>query len=220
MRHCETAIGKNRYSGSLDVSLNNMGKEHAGLIAGQFKNKNINLNKIYSGSLKRAYETANVIAGKYLLEVEKLPGLNEINFGGWEGKTFDEILSADKEKAEEYVIGPSDFRFPSGETQKELNVRVLKALNMILEKHLDSDETILVVGHGGTNRVILGKALNLALDDHFKIKQDAGCINIIDFFEDNAVVSLMNYTINSETLNPIKCVKECEKCRKENCYSF
>jgi len=220
IRHCETELGKNRYTGSTNVPLSGLGLNHAELIAKYLKDKKINLNKIYSGSLKRAYDTAGAIANLYSLEVEKLSGLNEINFGSWEGLTFDEILSSDRENLEKYLETPSDFRFPGGETHRELKDRVLKSLDLILEKYLDSNKTILVAGHGGTNRVILSKALNLDLKDQFKLKQDAGCINVIDFFEDNAVVSLMNYTINSESLNSIKCVKECEKCKKENCYSF
>lgn len=220
IRHCETELGKNRYTGSTDVSLSAQGVKHGKLIAEYLKDKKINLSKIYSGSLKRACETAGVIAREYSMDVEKLPGLNEINFGGWEGLTFDEVLSSDRKNAEDYLASPPDFRFPGGETQRELNERVLNALDAILEKNLDLNETILIAAHGGTNRVILGKALNLSLKDQFRIKQDAGCINVIDFFSDNAVVSLMNYTINSEQLNPVKCVKSCEKCKKENCYSF
>lgn len=222
LRHCETDPNdENKYLGSTDTALNRTGRLRAELIAEKFKN--ININKIYSSNLKRSYETANAIAKEQALKVEKLPGLNEINFGNWEGLTFDEITAVQKENAEEYVSRPSEFRFPGGETQKELNERVLNAFDKILKKHLDTNGTILMVSHAGPNRAILGKALNLPLKDQFRLKQDVGCVNVIDFFDDAAVVTLMNYTINSTNswiFNPGKCVKSCEKCVKENCYSF
>ena len=193
LRHCETELNnEKRCLGKTDISLNNNGRRRAKSLGMQLKD--INIGKIYSSELKRAYETANKVAEAHALEVEKLPGLNEINFGKWERLTFDEIKSRDKEKADEYLNNPLNFRFPDGETLQELDARVLCALNLILKKHSNANKTVLIVAHGGTNRIILGKALNLPLKEHWRIKQDLGCINIIDFFEDFAVVSLMNYT--------------------------
>jgi len=221
IRHCETDLNKNKYLGSTDPPLDPTGKTHAKQIAKELKHQD--LSKIYSSDLKRAYQTANLIAKSHSLKVETLQNLNEINFGSFEGLTFDEILARDKKNAEKYLTNPSAFRFPGGETQSELNKRVLKSLDTIVKKHINSNETILAVAHGGTNRVILGRALNITQKDQFRIKQDHGCVNIIDFFEDFAVVALMNYTINSNSKmlkEPENCVKTCEKCKKENCYSF
>ena len=101
LRHCETNLNnENKYLGITDIPLNDTGKANAKSIAEKFKN--INLNKIYSSGLKRSYETANIIAQGHSSEVEKLPGLNEINFGEWEGVTFNEVLAIDKKNAEEY----------------------------------------------------------------------------------------------------------------------
>ena len=63
-----------------------------------------------------------------------------------------------------------------------------------MEKNSGLNEKILIVAHGGTNRIIIGKALNLSLKCQFRIKQNIGCVNVIDFFEEVAVVSLINYT--------------------------
>ncbi len=192
IRHCETDWNSgNRYLGWEDVPLNNAGRNRAKLLAGQLKGENIE--KIYSSNLSRAYETAGIISKFHSLEVVRIPELNEINFGDWEGLTFNEIEAKYKEKAKEYMSDPLNFRFPNGETLREFNKRVLSALDPILKKN---SGRILIVAHGGTNRVIIGRALNLLLKEHWRIKQDVGCVNVIDFFEDTAIVSLMNCTKN------------------------
>ncbi len=189
IRHCETDWNsENRYIGNEDIPLNDNGRNHAKLLSEQFKSKNIK--KIYSSNLKRVYETAEIISKFHSLKVEKIPELNEINFGDWVGLTFSEIEIGYKEEANGYLSDPLNFCFPNGETLREFNKRVLDALDLILKKH--SNGTILIVAHGGTNRIILGKALNLPLNEHWGIKQDLGCINVIDFLNDVFSVSLIN----------------------------
>jgi alpha-ribazole phosphatase/probable phosphoglycerate mutase len=54
-------------------------------------------------------------------------------------------------------------------------------------------EEVLVVGHGGVNRVILLDAIGAPLDRLFHIEQDFGCLNVIDYYPDGAsVVALLN----------------------------
>ncbi len=47
--------------------------------------------------------------------------------------------------------------------------------------------------HGGVNRVILADALGMELMNLFRIDQEFGALNIIDFYDDGmAVVKLLN----------------------------
>lgn len=201
LRHCETdCSSEKRYMGAKDAPLNDSGRKHAEMLSVQFRD--IKFSGFYSSDLMRACETTRIISEKHSPEryhehypehspeVGRKKELNEINFGDFEGLTFDEIKIKHPEKANEYLRDPLNFRFPGGETLQELSERVLNALGFILKKH--DCGTILVVAHGGTNKVILGKALNLPLREHFRLMQDLGCINVIDFFEDFSVVSLMN----------------------------
>lgn len=48
--------------------------------------------------------------------------------------------------------------------------------------------------HAGVNRVILSKLLNQSLDTLFKIKQDYGCINILELEGDIISCTTLNYT--------------------------
>ena len=54
-------------------------------------------------------------------------------------------------------------------------------------------EEVLVVGHGGVNRVILLNAIGAPLSALFNIEQHYACLNIIDYYADGkAVVKLLN----------------------------
>ena len=71
--------------------------------------------------------------------------------------------------------------------------RVLRCLNQLL---LDQEwRNLLVVAHGGVNRIILSHALGLRLASIGVIEQDPGCINILDVDQSgNWIVRLMNFT--------------------------
>ena len=56
-------------------------------------------------------------------------------------------------------------------------------------------KNILLVAHGGVNRVILCHVLDLDLNQLARIDQAYACLNIIDFFSGTAIVSLVNKTL-------------------------
>ncbi len=56
------------------------------------------------------------------------------------------------------------------------------------------------MAHAGVNRVILSEALGLSLDYLFRLDQNYGCLNVIDYFPDMAVVRLLNGGVNGLTV--------------------
>jgi len=89
------------------------------------------------------------------------------------------------------MTDPVNFRTPGkGETIAELSQRVLPCFENILCRQEGRD--FLIVGHGAVNRVILCKALGLDLMHMFRLHQDYGCLNIVDYFPDSTVVRLVN----------------------------
>jgi alpha-ribazole phosphatase/probable phosphoglycerate mutase len=63
-------------------------------------------------------------------------------------------------------------------------------LSRILAERAGS--TIVLLAHGGVNRVILFDALKLDLVHLTRMDQSYGCINIIDYYESGPVVKLVN----------------------------
>ena len=88
----------------------------------------------------------------------------------------------------------ANFRIPGGESLKDVRARALPKLQELLARH--ADEAFLLVAHAGLNRVILSEAMGLPLDHLFRLDQNYGCLNIIDYFPDLAVVRLLNGGVN------------------------
>jgi probable phosphoglycerate mutase len=100
---------------------------------------------------------------------------------------------------EERFIGALDgdlgreARFLAGETFGAFQDRVLPVFRALVDS--PSWKEMLIVAHGGTNRVILLHALGAGLSSLGRIEQDAGSINVIDVSADGSLlVRLMNYS--------------------------
>ena len=191
IRHPETDWNKQeRYMGSADIPLNDKGKKQARAISGYFKNENISV--IYSSKLKRALETAKLIARPHNLKVKEDERLNEIDFGEWEGMTFGQIQKKYPKLAKKYLtdpFSPLNTKIPQGESWIEFRNRVNKALKRILAREKG---VIAIVSHGGVNRVIICELLKIPFSHIWQIKQGNGAINTIEIYDNTNVISLLN----------------------------
>jgi alpha-ribazole phosphatase/probable phosphoglycerate mutase len=77
-----------------------------------------------------------------------------------------------------------------GESIACLTQRVMGCLRSIMA--CPEEKTLLLLGHGAVNRVILCSALGLDYSRMFNLQQDYGCLNIIDYYPDRTVVMLVN----------------------------
>ena len=152
VRHGESgANGKGCFAGHLDIDLSELGYRQAEATADYIAEK-YNVNAIYSSDLMRASHTAEVIAGKIGLSMQKTEKLREIYAGEWQGLTFDELQ---KEYAVSYGVWLSDMgkaACPNGETVAELYERVWNALQEIAEENIG--KTIVVATHATPIRAI------------------------------------------------------------------
>ncbi len=151
----------------------------------------VDLEGIYSSDLARASMGAQLIAAHHNVPVRCIPELREMHFGGWEGLTLSEIRTGFPEELEKRLKDLVHFKAPgNGESVAELSDRVMKAFEDILSRHESGN--LAIVAHGAVNRVILSRAMGLDLSKIFHIQQDYGCLNILEYFQDNTLVRLMN----------------------------
>jgi broad specificity phosphatase PhoE len=64
-----------------------------------------------------------------------------------------------------------------------------------IEQHLTTLNQIIVVAHGGVNRIILCELLGIPLENIFRIEQDYACLNIIELHDNYPIAKLVNYTL-------------------------
>ncbi|GAB4410902.1 MAG: histidine phosphatase family protein [Thermodesulfovibrionales bacterium] len=207
IRHGETVGGdEKRYKGSIDVPLSENGieqiKKTAKLLAKLLDS--IPLSAIYTSPLSRALKSAEIIAEGHGLKPIVIPELRERSFGIWEGMTFLEIKEKYPVEFENWANNPLKYSPPQGESTIQVKDRVIKALYEILNKshHASSithhsllselQTNIVIVAHGGVNRVILCHIMGIPLENIFRIEQDNSAINIIEFWDKYPVVKLLN----------------------------
>ncbi|KAL3833363.1 hypothetical protein ACJIZ3_008099 [Penstemon smallii] len=158
IRHGETEWNSDgRIQGHLDVDLNDVGRQQAIAVAERLS-KEPTISAVYSSDLKRAFETAEIIAKSCgVLEVTKDPDLRERHLGDLQGVVYREIAKIKPEAHRVFVSNRKDQEIPGGgESLNQLYERCTSALQRIAQKH--KGERVVVVSHGGTIRALHRKA--------------------------------------------------------------
>ncbi len=191
VRHGETEWNKQlRYQGHADINITDVGREQAKLLAKRLMKEDFD--HFYASDLSRAFETAEIIAKPHQKEVIKLPELRETNFGLWEGLGYSQIQQQFPQILENWISDPVSTRLPEGESLGDVVSRVSAGINKLMEQH--KDQRILIVGHGGINRVVLALALGMDVSQYWRIRQDNTALNIIDYYDGKEIVTLLNDT--------------------------
>lgn len=178
IRHGETDWNvERRCQGFSDIELNATGRRQAEATARHLSNTK--LDAIYSSTLKRAYETAQIIAQHHDAPVQATDALRELNQGEFEGLELTDLVANHGDFLERWLREPADVRVPGGESLREMQNRAWPALEEIVEKH--SDGNVVVVGHNLCNMALLCRIMNLDLSDFRRIHQDVGGINVVEF---------------------------------------
>ncbi len=190
IRHGEVANALDRcYNGHNDVDLSSEGLRQMKLIADRLNEKPIKA--VYSSDLQRASKGARMIAGRHSLAPIVLKELRELNYGIWEGRRLDEIKRLYPDDVIDRYNNIEHYRIQGGETLLEMRERVLSAVNNIINQH--KGDAVVIVSHGGVNRVVLLWSLNMALKDFYRLQQNYAALNIINFYNnDSIIVELMN----------------------------
>jgi alpha-ribazole phosphatase len=176
------------YNGHNDVPLSRLGMSQMESIAERLKEEK--LAAVYSSDLLRSRWGGEALARIQGCVLHSEPALREVDFGLWTGLTFMEIEEHYPGALEDRWRSLLHYRPPGGESVDDLRRRVLPAIHSIIDEHRGA--SVAMVLHGGVNRVILADAMGLDGANLFSIDQDFGCVNIIDCYQEHAVVRLIN----------------------------
>ncbi|MBU3645650.1 MAG: histidine phosphatase family protein [Candidatus Nanopelagicaceae bacterium] len=159
-RHGQTNWNiENRFQGHSDIPLNEVGIAQAERAAPLLLN--LQPDKIVSSDLIRAQQTASALAKLAKLEIQIDAGLRETNGGKWEGKTGAENRAEDYERFVTWLDGDDAPAGETGERRSEIAERAVSAITRALNPDVS---TLIVVTHGGTARCILGKMLDMPMN--------------------------------------------------------
>ena len=188
VRHGITQLQRgDRFWGKTDIDLSSTGIKQAEQLRGRLAAEKIRA--IYSSTLSRARNTAEIIASGHHLEVIACDELCECNFGYAEGLTFEEIKRLYPALAEELSNGKTGS-FPGGETLEQLNNRVQNFLKR-LKNHKPND-TIAIVAHGGPLRLIICSLLGIEISHWQQIKVEHASLSIVETYPQATILALLN----------------------------
>jgi len=196
VRHGETKWNaQRRYQGQSDVPLSAFGRRQAELVAGRLAGQKIDA--VYASDLKRAWETAQIVAKKNGLQVISEPRLRELKFGVLEGLTFGEAQEQYPEMINAWL---EDFNRPpeGGETIDVFNARVVSLLNDLKAKH--DEQTVLLVAHGGPLSEILRVVLELSREKRWYLEMENTSLSEVLIAEDYVSLKRLNDTCHLATL--------------------
>jgi probable phosphomutase (TIGR03848 family) len=169
------------------VHLNEKGREQAQSVA-------IRLNKapikaIYSSPLERAMETAEPLAKILELPIIQRAGLIETDCGEWQNQKVKALSRLKKWKIVQ--SNPSTFRFPGGESIREVHARVTAELSALSERY-DSTDVVACFSHADPIKLAVAYFIGLPLDLFQRLTIAPGSVTALALTESGSRLLTLN----------------------------
>jgi broad specificity phosphatase PhoE len=174
------------------VALGEAGKAQARRLAQRMVGERIDI--IQSSPVQRTRETAQAIADMAAREVKIAPALDEVDFGAWSGRSFEELNS--DEYWRRWNAARSLTATPAGETMLGVQQRIYA--HILSSVHANPDARIVMVSHADPIRAALAVVLGMSLDRLQSIDIAPASVSIIDFDPWGATVRRVNEPTRDE----------------------
>lgn len=179
VRHAEAEGNKERrFHGWTDSSITERGQLQAQRVAERLKDMDIDI--IYSSSLKRTLQTAGYISKVKGLPIIRTDKLKEINGGDWEDLPWNELQRRWPEAYDTWDNSPQVHQMPNGESMEEFQVRLVDEVMHIIQQN--NGKNICIVTHGTAIRALICHFRACTLEEMNNV---AWC--------DNTAVSIIDY---------------------------
>jgi len=185
IRHGATNFNlQKRYSGFIDVSLNQLGKKQARNLCRALEGENID--RVYCSDRKRAIQTARIVfKGR---QIKKVRDLREIHFGVFEGLKHCQLLKKHPKAYRQWLDNPFKAKIPKGEDLRGFKKRVLAGLNKIISEN--HGKTVAVVSHGGAISMIINSILKF--ENFWQAIPSSASLSIIEYRNNKPEVRIFN----------------------------
>jgi len=195
-RHGETMWNIERvYRGRMDVNLDEMGIKQAELLGKYLSNWG--LEAIHSSPLRRALDTANIVARYQKINVHITEGLIDFDYGEWQSLPEQEVKRLYPTLHHEWHNNPHKVKMPGGESLEDVRRRALKVVRDVLARYQGS---VVLVSHRVVNKVLICSLLGLGNPYFWNIKQDVGGITVFNYVDERFVLTRHNDTSHLKEL--------------------
>jgi broad specificity phosphatase PhoE len=184
-------IQPERFRGRMELPLTDVGLSQARNLA-EYIASQCKPTAIYTSPMGRCIATAEFIAKATDAPFEICAGLNDLDYGAWQGHLHSEMKTVSPKLYLEWYRAPQLVRFPDGESLQDMAARTADVLRLLLHRH--PDETVVVVGHDSVNRVLLTQLIDSPLAAFWRFAQTPCCVNEIDIVDGDVRIVRMNDT--------------------------
>ncbi|MBE0686140.1 MAG: histidine phosphatase family protein, partial [Anaerolineaceae bacterium] len=165
IRHGDTDFVDEALAGHIDSPINDEGVIQSLRVAEALKH--LSINAIYASPLKRTQETAQPLAKLLKLDVKINQELNQVNFGDWQGLSFDELIQDLNWRI--FQENPALAKIPGGEDGLMVRERVSTAIVKLISQH-PQDGIIAIFSHGSIVRHTISHLIGLPLENLNQIR--------------------------------------------------
>ena len=184
LRHGKT-VQPGTYTGSTNVELSTEGRQQITSLSPFLQS--IKFDSCFCSPLTRCVQTL------HLLEVDTDPiyddGLKEIDFGSWEGLSFEQVQKEFPDLLAGWGREGEDFCFPGGEMIRAFNSRITRWLDNLLTKDVNR---VLIVAHGGVIRIAICHLLGLDTSNAFAVNPREGKVSMINVIDGFGQLEMLN----------------------------
>ncbi len=167
-RHGETDWNRQEvFRGRSDIALNETGIRQAGQLASYLETTS--LEAVFTSPLKRARQTADIVARHRHISVATLPGLTDFDYGSWQGLRHQEVKEKYAGLYATWLERPHQFTAPGGESLTDVRKRALRVVRGIKASYRGR---VLLASHRVVNKILICALLGLANSHFWNIKQD------------------------------------------------
>jgi broad specificity phosphatase PhoE len=143
---------------------------------------------VYSGPLRRALQTAALVAAKHGFEPVPREELTDVDHGEWSGRPHREVAECWPELHQLWLTQPAAVRFPGGESLLEVRERALQFLAWVRQQHAEG--AIVVITHGEVLQLLLGHFLEMDANQLWTLPRDNCALSIVDDYDVPLVMAI------------------------------
>lgn len=173
-----------RFSGGLaggNPGLSEEGRAQAAAVAAWLGRATEQIDAVVSSPVRRTRETAAAIGEALGRPVVEEPGFAEMEFGAWDGRTFDEVGEQHRDELERWLGALDVAPGGNGESFLEVEARVLASLERVLEEH--AGRTVVVVSHVTPIKTLVAHVLEAPLLSVFRMQLTPASVTVLSFLE-------------------------------------
>jgi phosphoserine phosphatase len=155
------------FRGRADIELNETGIKQARLLAKHFES--VPIEAVYSSPLKRAWETAKIIAGFRNIDITLCQELIDFDYGEWQGLSHRTVKEKHETLYAEWLQNPHLVKMSRGESLDDVGRRALSVVNQVIINH---QGVVVLVSHRVVHKVIICALLGLDNSHFWNIRLD------------------------------------------------